>query len=111
MPGEARTSDTPESEAQSSRPLEPQRITDLYLLLIVPLAQQAAAFVTIEEAAAVVAEFERWDTVMPIVDPTAWRETRKTAPDNLALARAFLAFRREVEKLREAGRAKLEAIG
>ena len=53
-----------------------------------------------EMAQAVVSELERMESLMPIVDPTGYRDIQATLPGHLLAARAFLAFRTELEKLR-----------
>ena len=60
-----------------------------------------AQAIPLADAVAVVEEMERTDALMPLLDPTGWIKLQKTAPQHARLARAFLAFRRELAELIE----------
>lgn len=54
----------------------------------------------VEDYQAVLDELERMDTVMPFLDPTAWMKGRDNLAGHRRAARAFVEFRRELEKLK-----------
>lgn len=61
-----------------------------------------AVAVPVEDAVALVNEFKRMETLMPLVDPTGFIAVSKTMPGHEEVARAFLDFRLRLEKLKEA---------
>lgn len=66
---------------------------------LVDNAARMALLVPVEDARALVQEIERTDTLMPLLDPTGYRAIMDTLPQHRKLAKAFLAFREELEKL------------
>ena len=62
-----------------------------------------ATTITVEDAEALVREIERTEAFTPIFDPTWYQKHGKHIQDHLDLARAFLAFRREIDRLARAG--------
>lgn len=60
-----------------------------------------AAMIPVENIATLVAEIDRTETLLPVVDPTTYRMIARNIPSHLRAARAFLSFRRELESLVE----------
>ncbi len=60
-----------------------------------------ALFVSHDDAVALVNEFNKMDTLMPILDPTGYRTIMGNMPGHQEAAEAFLEFRDRLEKLRE----------
>lgn len=58
-----------------------------------------AAHVSLEDCDNVQAMVNHYDTVMPILDPTAWMKTAANADDNKEAIGAFIQFRRRIDKL------------
>lgn len=52
-----------------------------------------------EDAAAVAQWIEQQDTLLPIFDPSTWMDVAGNIPDHLAVAVAFLEFRRALDKV------------
>lgn len=61
---------------------------------------QMSVLISMDQAEALVRNFDGFDTIMPILDPTRWQREHKDNDRMLRLARAFLTFRGELEKLR-----------
>lgn len=61
-----------------------------------------AGQIPLGDAEALVTGVDHMDAVLPIIDPTAYRDLliNRDSPLNRRLYRAFLAFRREVEAIR-----------
>jgi len=57
-----------------------------------------ASAISVAEVEAYVAEIERTDTLLPIVDPTAYSRIRQNIPQHRTLVQKFLEFRRELAK-------------
>jgi hypothetical protein len=53
---------------------------------------------TVEEAVQLVRELDREDTLMPLLDPTKWRELSPNIVRSKKWAEAFLTFRRALEE-------------
>lgn len=60
---------------------------------------QFAFLVRTEDVERLVAEIDRTDTLMPILDPTGWMKIRRNIPAHKKLAHALLAFRREIDEI------------
>ena len=60
---------------------------------------QMALYVSVEDVRRVVVELEHTASAMPILDPTAWREIAGNYEGHERLARAFLVFRQELERI------------
>lgn len=71
--------------------------TMLWLKEQVDTVCRLANCISLDDAKALVDEIERTDTLMPFIDPTAYLQICHTLPVHLRVARAFLAFRRELE--------------
>lgn len=54
---------------------------------------------SIEEIRAVIDEINRTETLMPIIDPTAYRKIMNNIPDHRRQAEAFLRLRTELGKI------------
>jgi hypothetical protein len=67
----------------------------------IQMIARLALNVPVDCAQAVVAQMEHTDVIMPLLDPTGWIKISRTAPAHRKLARAFLAFRRELAVLLE----------
>lgn len=79
---------------------EPTETTREERLLLVKewvdnVARQAM-YVSVDDAVALVAEIDRTEALMPLLDPTGYRQIQGTAPAHKAVAEAFLAFRRAI---------------
>jgi hypothetical protein len=46
-------------------------------------------------------EAERYDTIGPILDPTAWLRTHRNVAEHATLLRALRTFRRTIDEIRE----------
>lgn len=66
---------------------------------LVDNAARMALLIPLDDARALVEEIERTDTLMPLLDPTGYRAIMDTLPQHRAVAKAFLTFRQELEKL------------
>lgn len=62
---------------------------------------QMANLIPLETSRAVLAEFDRMDTLMPILDPTGYKAILKMKGGHEDLARAFHVFRLAIEKLKQ----------
>jgi hypothetical protein len=58
-----------------------------------------ALMIPLADVEAVAREIELTHTIMPLTDPTAYRDLLRTLPGHTALVRAFLRFRRDLEQL------------
>jgi hypothetical protein len=58
---------------------------------------------------ALIAEAERYDTIGPILDPTAWQRTHRNVAEHAVLLRAVRTFRRTIDEIRERETARLGA--
>lgn len=58
------------------------------------------ALLDVEAVGAVVDEFSRMHSVMPILDPTAYIKLRGTMPDHETFARALYTFRKTIEQFK-----------
>jgi len=58
-----------------------------------------AVVITVDDAVALVNEFKKMDTLMPILDPTAYKSVLPNIGGHEDAARAFLTFRLALEKL------------
>lgn len=58
-----------------------------------------ALMVSQEDAQALVAEFDRIETLMPMLDPTGWQRISRTEDGHREFAEAFLVFRKKLEQL------------
>lgn len=65
------------------------------------IAQQAILFFSIEDCDQLIERLGVEDALMPIVDPTRWRNERKTLEAGDQMLRAFVTFRKALEKIRE----------
>lgn len=79
--------------------MSPDQVRQTYETIQV--VARLAALVEVHEAQAVVEAIALTDSAMPILDPAGWMQIRHTAPGHNRLARAFLAFRQELEQLRK----------
>jgi hypothetical protein len=59
---------------------------------------RVALAVSVAEVEAYVSEIDRTETLMPLVDPTAYMRIGRNIPGHRDVARAFLDFRRELAK-------------
>lgn len=64
-------------------------------------AAQIAQFVSVEDVEALINTANSADSIMPIVDPTAWIKGKDNLVDQRDIARGFLAFRRAIEKVKD----------
>jgi hypothetical protein len=80
---------------------DPDRVRAVHEFVI-SLAQQAA-LISLEDAVALVDEFGFMHAAMPILDPTGYRKALETSDGHEALAKAFLTFRRALERIKEQG--------
>jgi hypothetical protein len=46
-------------------------------------------------------EAERYDTLGPILDPTAWQRTHRNVEEHAMLLRALRTFRQTIDEIRE----------
>lgn len=60
---------------------------------------QIALMIPVADAEAVLNEMGRMDALMPIVDPTGYRKIMRNVPGHEDEVRAFLTFRRELERI------------
>ena len=58
--------------------------------------------VSVEDARALVAEFESIETLMPILDPTRYRRVAPNIPGHLRAAQAFLSYRKALQEFIQA---------
>jgi hypothetical protein len=58
-----------------------------------------ALLIPLADVEAVAEEIELTHTILPLTDPTAYRDLLRTLPGHTALVRAFLRFRRDLEHL------------
>lgn len=65
---------------------------------LIDTACRFALLISTEQAERLVDEIARTDAFMPFTDPTGYRAISRNIPGHLATARAFLAFRRELER-------------
>lgn len=64
------------------------------LTLIVPLAHT----ISVEQCEQALERIDRYDAVMPIIDPTAYRDSMRQAERNTEIVQAFTRFRRVIEQ-------------
>mgnify|MGYP001014322138 FL=1 len=64
---------------------------------------RACLIISLADAQAVAAELSRMDALMPILDPTGYRAILPQRAGHARFIAAFVAFRRELEALREEG--------
>ena len=62
---------------------------------------QLSTLIPTETARQAVRQMDGFDTIMPIMDPTRWMREHKDARRALDMARAFLAFRQAMDKIKE----------
>jgi hypothetical protein len=55
--------------------------------------------IPLEDVDALVAEFQRMESIMPILDPTGWMRIANNVSGHQELVLAFVRFRRTVEVL------------
>lgn len=60
-----------------------------------------AAMVTVEQANEVLTEIGRVESFLPFTDPTAYMRIRDTLPGHQKAVRAFLAFRKALEDVKD----------
>ncbi len=68
--------------------------------LIMSLAVSAQV-IPVEKVQALIETAHRADTIMPILDPTAYRDGAHNLDDQVAIAEGFLAFRRAIDQVKE----------
>lgn len=72
-----------------------KRLTDLEYQATFDLIHQTGAIALLidpEHVRAVLAEIERTDTLMPMLDPTGWMKIAKNIPGHRRVVTAFLHF-------------------
>ncbi len=68
--------------------------------VILSLARTAQP-IPVDQVQLLIETANRADAIMPILDPTAYRDGMDNLEDQRILANGFLAFRRAVEEVRE----------
>ncbi len=68
--------------------------------MITSLARQAQ-LIPVEKVQMLIDTAHRADTIMPILDPTAYRAGAHNLDDQVAIAEGFLAFRRAIDQVKE----------
>lgn len=65
----------------------------------IELLSSLALNIPTDDVAAVAEWIQMQDTLLPIFDPSTWMDVAGNIPDHLAVATAFLAFRRALDKV------------
>lgn len=81
--------------------MKPSRETVLALNAVIDMIVRQALVVDLDLLDAVIAESSQFDTIGPILDPTAWRQHGDAVRLGERTQRIFRTFRSELEKLRE----------
>ena len=65
---------------------------------LVDTCARLALAVSVDEARRLVREFDHMDGLMPILDPTGYRQVMRNLPGHRRVAEAFLAFRQVLQE-------------
>lgn len=91
--------------ALNDRPSGDAAVTWEHILGLAYLSAQVA----LADVKALLAEYDRTDALLPILDPKRYREVARNIPQHRAIAAAFLAFREAVERAGNPPRRGIEA--
>lgn len=88
-------------DSKSLQPTPPEMSTEDAVAFIQNTARMAM-LIRVEDVQAVLTEINRTNTLMPLLDPTGYREIVDNIPRHTQIVRAFLDFRKKLDEVLQA---------